>query len=309
MPKVVNLTSRTTSSLVEPDVFLLPASQKTKGTFAGRLLFHQCNDVGLNYLTLSARYILQLRAHYGAFSDFDEFAEIVGDNSWSWENFKQYVISARPALSDIIIQRRSSGPVTIGYHSYTWKGTEMFVDACVNAGTSFNPDFNTSNGTIGVNKVSPFPSLSRVAIQTTRTLSYVDHHGVRASTEAAYLTSAVLARPNLKIVTDARVTKILFDTSTPNKNPRAIGIEFSAFAQKEVSRRFRARARKGAVVWLIPCYHFRSSCDNDRVSCGAVHTPQLLMISGIGPATHLAECDIPVVADHPGVGSNLHRER
>ncbi|KAI6025912.1 hypothetical protein F5J12DRAFT_925738 [Pisolithus orientalis] len=217
-------------------------------------------------------------AHYGAFSDFDEFAEIVGDNSWSWENFKQYFhkfenYSPHPRFPHVdVSQRGSSGPVTIGYHAYTWKGTEMFLDACVNAGISFNPDFNTSDGTIGVNKI----------------MSYIDHHGVRVSTEAAYLTSTVLARPNLKVVTNARVTKILFDTSPPNKNPRAIGIEFSAFAQKDVGRRFRVRSRKEVVV-----------------CCGAVHTPQLLMLSGIGPATHLDECDIPVVADHPGVGSNL----
>ncbi|KAI6025913.1 hypothetical protein F5J12DRAFT_811242 [Pisolithus orientalis] len=219
-----------------------------------------------------------MMAHYGASSDFDEFAEIVEDDSWSWDNFKQYFhkfenYSPHPRFSHVdASQRGSSGPVTIGYHSYNWTGTEMFVNACVNAGIPFNPDFNTSNGTIGVNKV----------------MSYIDRHGVRVSTEVAYLTPAVLARPNLKVVTNARVTKILFDTLTPNRNPRAIGVEFSAFAQKEVGRRFRARARKEVVV-----------------CCGAVHTPQLLMLSGIGPATHLDECDIPVVVDHPGVGSNL----
>ncbi len=38
---------------------------------------------------------------------------------------------------------------------------------------------------------------------------------------------------------------------------------------------------------------------------GAINSPQMLMVSGIGPADHLAEHGIPVVADLPGVGSNL----
>ncbi|KAI6108025.1 hypothetical protein F5141DRAFT_1232534 [Pisolithus sp. B1] len=201
-----------------------------------------------------------MMAHYGAPSDFDEYAEIVGDNSWCWENFKQYFLKFEkyfpsPQFPNVdVSQRGSSGPVSIGYSAYTWKGSEMFINACVNTGMSFNPDFNTSNGTLGVNKISR--------------LHYLN---VRVSTEAAYLTPTVLARPNLKVVTEARVTKILFDTSTRNRNPRAIGAEFSSFAQK-----------------------------------GAVHTPQLLMLSGVGPGTHLTEHNVPVVVDHPGVGSNLY---
>ncbi|KAI6123544.1 hypothetical protein EDD16DRAFT_1701633 [Pisolithus croceorrhizus] len=238
-----------------------------------------------------------MMAHYGAPSDFDEFAEIVGDNSWCWENFKQYFLKFEnyfPSLQfpDVdVSQRGSSGPMSIGYSAYTWKGSEMFINACINTGMSFNPDFNTSNGTLGVNKVSAFYSL-RVTRQTTdcsTLMMYTDRHGVRVSTEAAYLTPTVLARPNLKVVTEARVTKVLFDTSTRNGIPRATGVEFSSFAQKGAGKRFRARARKEVIV-----------------CCGAVHTPQLLMVSGIGPGTHLTEHNIPVVVDHPGVGSNLY---
>jgi len=47
----------------------------------------------------------------------------------------------------------SSGPVTIGYNAHVWKGSDMFIQACINAGIPFNPDFNTSRGTLGVNKV------------------------------------------------------------------------------------------------------------------------------------------------------------
>ncbi|KIK16083.1 hypothetical protein PISMIDRAFT_277013 [Pisolithus microcarpus 441] len=101
-----------------------------------------------------------MMAHYGAPSDFDEFAELVGDNSWRWENFRHYFLKFEnyfpsPQFPNVnVSQHGSSGPVSIGYSPYTWKGSEMFINACVNAGIPFNPDFNTSNGTIGANKIS-----------------------------------------------------------------------------------------------------------------------------------------------------------
>lgn len=79
-------------------------------------------------------------------------------------------------------------------------------------------------------------------------MTWIDRNGVRVSTESAYLTPSVLARPNLKVVTKARVTRILFSGS--DGKPRATGIEFSAFNRKEVDdKRFIARARKEAIVW------------------------------------------------------------
>ena len=41
------------------------------------------------------------------------------------------------------------------------------------------------------------------------------------------------------------------------------------------------------------------------LAAGAIGSPQLLMLSGVGPADHLREHDIPVMADSPGVGANL----
>lgn len=47
-------------------------------------------------------------------------------------------------------------------------------------------------------------------------------------------------------------------------------------------------------------------CESDVILCGgAINTPQLLLLSGIGPSDHLHSHDIPKVADLPGVGSNL----
>jgi choline dehydrogenase len=100
--------------------------------------------------------------------------------------------------------------------------------------------------------------------------------GRRWNTSAAYL-NPVLDRANLKVEVEALITRILFEKG------RAVGIEF-----EQKGERHQVRARKEVIV-----------------ACGAVSTPQLLMLSGIGDAEYLRRFDIPVVADLPGVGQNL----
>lgn len=94
----------------------------------------------------------------------------------------------------------------------------------------------------------------------------------------AYLTEDVRARPNLSIITEAMVTKVVFEGT------RASGVVYE----------------KGGTEHTL---------DVEReviLSAGVINTPQLLMLSGIGPAGHLREHNIEVVADVPGVGENLH---
>ena len=100
--------------------------------------------------------------------------------------------------------------------------------------------------------------------------------GQRCSAAKAYLTPN-LHRANLRIETHAHATRIIFE------GKRAIGIEF---VQKGVKRSLRARHE------LI-------------LSSGAFNSPQLLLLSGVGPAGDLLKLDIPVVHELPGVGQNL----
>jgi choline dehydrogenase len=74
-------------------------------------------------------------------------------------------------------------------------------------------------------------------------VTYVDSKSERVSTETAYLTDDVLARPNLRVAVHAQVTRILFDTVGGEK--RAVGVEF---ARTEQGSRYRAHARKEVVV-------------------------------------------------------------
>ncbi|MET0183284.1 MAG: choline dehydrogenase [Caulobacterales bacterium] len=100
--------------------------------------------------------------------------------------------------------------------------------------------------------------------------------GERWSASAAYLKPA-LSRPNLSVISDARATRIVIEGG------RAVGVEYA-------HGRHKLRAYAGAEVLLCG---------------GAMMSPQLLMLSGIGPAEHLHQLGIEVMLDQPEVGANL----
>ena len=102
------------------------------------------------------------------------------------------------------------------------------------------------------------------------------HNGHRASTASRYLRPA-MSRPNLKVETNALTTRVLLERN------RAIGVEYEqngalvqAFAEREVI-----------------------------LAGGAFNSPQMLMLSGIGPADELESASVRVTHDLPGVGKNL----
>jgi choline dehydrogenase len=104
--------------------------------------------------------------------------------------------------------------------------------------------------------------------------------GGRASTADAYLRPAKKRR-NLRVVTGAHARRVTFEGV--EREPRATGVYVDIDG---ITR--RARARREVVL-----------------AGGAINTPQLLMLSGIGPAEHLAEHGIDVLVDAPDVGANL----
>src|SRR5215472_16676775 len=102
------------------------------------------------------------------------------------------------------------------------------------------------------------------------------HEGRRWSAATAYL-RPILDRPNLSIESNAHVSRVLFE------GKRTIGVEY--LLKKE---RHQARATREVIL-----------CG------GAVNTPQLLMLSGIGDVDMLSRFEIPVVQELKGVGKNL----
>jgi len=101
-------------------------------------------------------------------------------------------------------------------------------------------------------------------------------NGARCSTAAGYL-SPVRQRPNLKVITGAQVSRIGIETGRAN-----------------------------SVVYRVGSKAFCQSAEREILLCGgALNSPQLLMLSGIGPADQLRRHQIAVIADLPGVGANL----
>ena len=75
-------------------------------------------------------------------------------------------------------------------------------------------------------------------------VTFIDSNGRRVSTESAYLTREVLARANLKVVTGATVTRILFE-ETEGSEPRAYGVEF---AKTKEGDRYVVKARREVIL-------------------------------------------------------------
>ena len=135
--------------------------------------------------------------------------------------------------------------------------TKVFLRAAQMAGLPLNPDFNgASQNGVGL-------------------YSFTQKGGQRVTAEAAYL-DPVRNRPNLTILSDRRVTRIVME------GRRAIGVSWSGPPGDGVTN-----ARE--VI----------------LSAGSFMSPTLLMLSGVGDAAELARHDIPVVHHLPGVGRNL----
>ena len=76
-------------------------------------------------------------------------------------------------------------------------------------------------------------------------MTYVDKKFERVSSEAAYLTPDVLARPNLTVVIHATVTRVLFENQLSSAKSRAVGVEF---AKTEDGPRYQVKAKKEVIL-------------------------------------------------------------
>ena len=105
---------------------------------------------------------------------------------------------------------------------------------------------------------------------------YTIRDGRRSSSARAYL-RPIMHRPNLTVETKAHALRVIFE------GRRAVGLEYAQNGAVQ-----KARAEREVIL-----------------SAGAFNTPQLLMLSGVGPADHLSSLGIKPLADLPAVGANL----
>ena len=189
--------------------------------------------------------------------DYDHWAEL-GNRGWSYEELLPYFRKAENREAGGDEYHGTGGPLNVARLRKPNELSKAFVEAGVQAGYPRNDDFNgPEQEGVGLYEVT-------------------QKNGRRWSAAQAYLREAE-SRPNLDIVTDALVTRILLE------GRRAVGVEL---------RRRGVRQTLRAAAEVI-------------VSGSAINSPQLLMLSGIGPAEELRRHGIEVRHSLPGVGRNL----
>jgi choline dehydrogenase-like flavoprotein len=191
-------------------------------------------------------------------ADYDSWAA-EGNAGWGWNDVLPYFRKAEHNERGADAWHGTGGPLNVMDLRSPHRFGPIFVEAGKQAGYRENRDFNGAEQEgVGVYQVT-------------------HKNGERFSAAKAYL-APNRSRPNLRIVTGAHATRLLFD------GKRAVGVEYRQGADIKV-----VRARREVLL-----------------CAGALLSPQLLMLSGVGPAEHLREHGIQVLHELPGVGRNLH---
>jgi choline dehydrogenase len=198
----------------------------------------------------------------GQQQDYDGWENELGLKGWGWEQIgRAFRAIEDHALGDDGV-RGTGGPLHISPHPDHHPFSDAFIAAAECIGIPHNDDQNRPDQ-YGLGYMC-------------RTIK----NGRRQSAAVAFLKPA-RGRPNLRVITDSTVHRVLFEKQ------RAVGIQCApAAASRNELRTYRAQ--------------------RDIIVCaGTLQSPQILQLSGIGPAEHLQAHHIPVVVDLPGVGANL----
>ena len=200
--------------------------------------------------------------------DYDGWAA-QGNPGWSFADVLPYFKRAEHNERGADALHGQGGPLNVMDLACPNPFLPSFVDAGVQAGYPHNTDFNGPHQEgVGVYQVT-------------------HKNGERYSAAKAYLTPH-LGRSNLRVITHALTTRVLTATGEAGR-VRAVGVEYREEGGRGPLQTLRLK-EGGEVV----------------MSAGAFGSPQLLMLSGIGPADHLREHGIEPVHELPGVGQNLH---
>eukprot|EP00048_Salpingoeca_helianthica_P016693 m.233669 g.233669 ORF g.233669 m.233669 type:complete len:617 (-) comp19258_c0_seq1:26-1876(-) len=218
-------------------------------------------------------YMAYVRGHP---SDYDGWAEEAGDDRWSYENM----------LSVFKKSEHFHGEGDEGFH-----GDSGDLDVTVGRPETANPITNAFiEATHEILNIPKGDYNGREQVRVGLTQTTITPQGQREHTARAFL-DPVRHRPNLHIATHTQVTRILFDVAcpshTPDCSPRASGVSFVSMNGPNAGP-----GRVTATREII-------------LSAGAIGSPHLLLLSGVGPEEHLKKFGIPVVRAAAGVGRNL----
>ncbi|KAL7278443.1 hypothetical protein ACG7TL_007440 [Trametes sanguinea] len=206
----------------------------------------------------------------GVPGEYNRWKEL-GCEGWAFEDLEPYFAKSENALS----HAATNWPwANRQYPSSHYKIMRIVTKAISEANITPVEDLND-------------PSTPAAAVGALDAI--IDRRSYRASTNRAFLPAKVTLerKARLKICTNTLVLR-LDVAREDNGSLRATGVHFEATNPRSAARTFYARARREIVL-----------------SAGALGSPQILMLSGIGPKEHLHEKGVPVVLDMPAVGSFL----
>ncbi len=190
-------------------------------------------------------------------NDFNDWAKVAP--SWSWSNVEPLFKKIEAWKGKSSSARGSSGPVGVSnVERDVHPLTNKYLEAGQELGFPLNGDYNGSN-------------MEGVSVYQTTIAN-----GLRVSSASAYISKRNSGR-NLRVITNAHVTKLIFD------GRRAKGVCFSQ------GNRETTVLTDGEVI----------------LSAGALNSPHLLYLSGLGPANELQPHGISVLQDMPHVGRHL----
>lgn len=198
----------------------------------------------------------------GQARDYDEWAQLTGDDGWRWENVLPVFMRSEDHHRGGDAFHGTGGEWRVEKQRLSWKILEAFRDAAAQTGIPSVDDFNR-----GDNEGCGYFEVNQ-------------KRGWRWSTARAFLKPA-LRRGNLTVMTGCHVERVRLADTLQGKTCR--GVEFL----RDGSRWF-AEAKRETIL-----------------CAGAIGSPHILQLSGIGPADMLRKHGIAVQADLPGVGENL----
>lgn len=213
----------------------------------------------------------------GTEQSYQKWAGAVGDDSYKWDAlqpyFKRSVTFTPPSAS-----RFANASAECNTSAFSTPGGPLQV-SYANYAQPLSTWMEAALHEIGVPTIQDFNSGKLFGAQycssTIRPKSQT-----RDSSQTSFLNEA-LNRPNLKVYITTLAKKILFDSTK-----RAIGVIVESHPVDLL--KYTLHARKEVIL-----------------SAGAFQSPQLLMVSGIGPQAELQKHNIPVIADRPGVGQTM----
>nr|WP_227243212.1 choline dehydrogenase [Paraburkholderia caribensis] len=194
----------------------------------------------------------------GQREDYDEWARVTGDSSWSWDAVLPVFKRSEDHHGGANEFHGAGGQWRVEKQRLKWKILEKFSEAAQETGIPATDDFNRGDNTgVGYFDVN-------------------QKRGIRWNASKAFLRPA-MQRPNLTVITGAHTQRVVFE------GKRCAGVEYRGGDVEYI-----AKARIEVIM-----------------SSGAVNSPQLLELSGIGNGARLQNLGIEVVNDLRGVGENL----